>query len=257
MGIVRLTVSCCLALSLLAGWASPVLEGRVIKVAGGDSLVLLDSRAQEHPIRLAFVDAPSLAQSFGEESQAALASMTLGKPVWARLTGEDGQGRVIADVIEPGGRSVNLELIKRGLVWHDDFQTQTASERDTYRSALLDAQRARRGIWGLDRLEHPRDLRARGEQILKLWNYGAAACAALMLFAGVFALYGDRINSWLARHEEARRVDSERFRLRKIAEEAQEAERQRILTVANAEMDRLAAVRRQQLQEREQRAPLA
>jgi endonuclease YncB( thermonuclease family) len=49
-----------LALSGPTAWAE-VLEGRVVSVADGDTITLLDSNRQQHRIRLAGIDAPEKA----------------------------------------------------------------------------------------------------------------------------------------------------------------------------------------------------
>jgi endonuclease YncB( thermonuclease family) len=57
----------CSVLLLLLGFASAtgraeVLEGRVVAVADGDTITLLDRNRQQHKIRLAGIDAPEKAQ---------------------------------------------------------------------------------------------------------------------------------------------------------------------------------------------------
>jgi len=51
------------------------LQGRVVRVSDGDTVVVLDSAQQEHKIRLAGIDAPEKAQAFGSRSKEALSAV--------------------------------------------------------------------------------------------------------------------------------------------------------------------------------------
>lgn len=226
------------------GLAGPVLQGRVIEVSGGDALRLLDDRGREHSIRLAHVDAPELGQPFGDEAQTALASLVLNRQVTATLQGVDGDRWQLAEVVRQDGRQVGLELVRRGLAWHDELAEHTASERARYREASLEAQRQRRGMWALDRVELPRDYRARGERALSWWlriTYGGGILALGIIVLGI---WGDRLEAWSKKQTELAEQQAEEYRLARTASDEAAAERQRIRNVADREMERLAAERR-------------
>lgn len=241
----------CFLLSILLAictpsWAEDALQGRVVGVAGGQVLTLLDTQHREHKIRLAYIDTPELAQTFGREAQTALASMVLNQEIKLRVLGKAADGSIQAEVISPHGSSVNLELLRRGLAWHDNFERQPTADHERYQAALLDAQRDRRGMWALDHLELPKDFRARRAQLLRWWLYAIAACAALLLYTGIFAVYGPRIEAWSAKQEDQERSRSEQYRQASDASEAAAAEKDRIREIADREMARLATERRQQ-----------
>jgi endonuclease YncB( thermonuclease family) len=227
-------------------WAEEALQGRVVGVAGGQVLTLLDTQHREHKIRLAYIDTPELPQTFGREAQTALASMVLNQEIKLQVLGKAADGSIQAEVIGPRGSSVNVELLRRGLAWHVNFEQQSTADQERYQAALLDAQRDRRGMWALDQLELPKDFRARRAQLLRWWLYAIAACAALLLYAGIFAVYGPRIEAWLAKQEDQEKSRSEHYRQARDASEAAAAERDRIREIADREMGRLAAERRQQ-----------
>jgi endonuclease YncB( thermonuclease family) len=63
---------------ILPAWAE-VLEGRVVAVADGNTITLLDSNQQQHRIRLAGIDAPEKAQTFGQRSKQHLSELAYGK----------------------------------------------------------------------------------------------------------------------------------------------------------------------------------
>lgn len=223
-------------------WADGVLQGRVISVAGGNALTFLDAQHREHKIRLAYIETPERGQAFGEEAQTALAALALNREVKVQMVEKAADGSPQAEVISQNGQNVNLELLNRGLAWHDYFERQSAAEREQYQAALLNAQRDRRGMWALDRLELPRDFRAHREQLLRWWLYVIGACAMLLLFSAVYAVYGRRLDIWLAKQDALDTPRAEERRVEKPTSEA--AERDRIREIANREMDRLAAERR-------------
>jgi len=240
----RLLASFLLALALTPAWGGAVLQGRVVSVTGGDALTLIDALHHEHKLRLAYIDAPELGQTFGDEAQSALAALVLNRDIEAQTLGQAADGSIKAEVKGPNEKNVNLELLSRGLAWHDYFERQPAAEREQYQAASLEAQRGRRGMWALDRLESPRDYRARREQVLRWWLYAVAACAALLLLSGISAIFGDRLEAWLAKQDELEQSRAKDYRLAQVASTAEETERQRTREIANREMDRLASERR-------------
>lgn len=84
------------------------ITGRVLGIADGDTLTLLDSANHQHKIRLAGIDAPEKAQPFGDRSKASLSRLVFDKTVSAECTKLDRYQRKIC-VIFDGGRDVNLE----------------------------------------------------------------------------------------------------------------------------------------------------
>ncbi|MDR7299667.1 endonuclease YncB(thermonuclease family) [Pelomonas aquatica] len=241
---VRTALAYALGLGLAASaWADGALRGQVIRVVGGDVITLVDALHREHRLRLAFVDAPEIGQPFGDEAQSALAAMVLGREVTATLRGDDEDGTALAEVIEPRGHLVNVELVRRGLAWHDYFGVQIKQERDQYQAAMADAQQARLGMWALDRVEAPRDYRARAGQYLRWWLFGVAGLAGFTLLGLIFAIYDKQIAAWIARQDALTKLSAEANRTARIRSEAEAAERDRTRDIANREMDRLAAIR--------------
>lgn len=111
-------------------------------------------------------------------------------------------------------------------------------------AALLEAQRARQGLWSQDRVEAPRDFRARVSQRMRWWLYAVAGLAGFTLLGLVFSIYDRRISAWLERQDEITKASAEAYRLARMQAEAEQAERDRTRELANQEMDRLAAERR-------------
>ncbi|MFN5049146.1 thermonuclease family protein [Roseateles sp.] len=241
----HLAAVCAIGLGLaVPAWADEPLHGQVIGVVGGDIITLVDVRQREHQLRLAFIDAPAPGQPFADEAQSALSAMVLGRQVTAQIRGRDRDGITLVEVVEPHGHIVNLELVRRGLAWRDYFDEQNHPDREQYQAALSKAQRARQGLWSQDRVEAPRDFRARVSQYTRWWLYAVAGLACFTLLGLVFSIYEKRISAWLERQDEITKASAEAYRQARIQAEAEQAERDRTREIANQEMDRLAAERR-------------
>jgi endonuclease YncB( thermonuclease family) len=72
-----IVLALCLALQANAG----TLLGKVINVADGDTITVLDDTHTQHKIRLAGIDAPEKRQAFGNVSKQSLADMVAGQSV--------------------------------------------------------------------------------------------------------------------------------------------------------------------------------
>ena len=96
----RGALALCLFLLLLAAPASAadLLEGRVVRIADGDTLTVLDRHQVQHRVRLAGIDAPERGQPFGERSKQDLARLTFGNPVEIRWHKPDRYGRLVGQV---------------------------------------------------------------------------------------------------------------------------------------------------------------
>ena len=91
------------------------LEGRVVKIADGDTLTMVVD-GQKERIRLSDIDTPERKQPFGMRARQALAEMTFGKTISVFTTTRDRYGRVIGHVTAEGV-DVNAELVRRGYAW--------------------------------------------------------------------------------------------------------------------------------------------
>ena len=90
-------------------------EGKVIKVADGDSITILHE-GKELRIRLAEIDAPERGQPFWRKSKEALANYVAGKEVRVEEFDVDQYGRVVGHVYF-GKLWVNGELVRGGYAY--------------------------------------------------------------------------------------------------------------------------------------------
>ena len=127
---------------------SQPLNGRVVAIADGDTITILDSANTQHRIRLEGIDAPESHQAFGEQSRLSLSEMIFGKDVTVTYQKIDQYGRLVGKIILEG-KDINLEQVKAGLAWHYKFyeDEQTPEDRDAYAKAESEARAARRGLW--------------------------------------------------------------------------------------------------------------
>lgn len=139
----------CLALALAASAQADIISGRVVSIADGDTLTVLDASNTQHKIRLAGIDAPEKKQPFGNASRQHLAQQVFSKAVLVVHNKKDRYGRQVGK-IAVDGVDVNLAQIKAGLAWHYKAyeREQSPADRTAYAAAELVARSARRGLWG-------------------------------------------------------------------------------------------------------------
>lgn len=137
----------------LAGVASTALAdvytGRVVAIADGDTLTVLDKAKVQRKVRLSGIDAPEKRQSFGTVSRKHLADLVFGKTVTVAYRKIDRYGRQIG-VVRVGEIDANLAQIRAGLAWHYKHyeREQPPDERAAYAAEERNARENKRGLWG-------------------------------------------------------------------------------------------------------------
>jgi len=140
-----------LILSLLLATTAnaETLSGRVVSIADGDTVTMLDSSNTQHKIRLAQIDAPETghgknkpAQPYGEKSKAALSELVFQQTVEAQCQTKDRYGRLVCKILV-NGTDANLEQVKNGWAW---VYTKYARE-SSYFEAEATAKAKRIGLW--------------------------------------------------------------------------------------------------------------
>jgi len=124
------------------------LTGRVVRVADGDTITVLDSSNTQHRIRLEGIDAPESHQAFGTQSKKNLSDMVFDKDVTVIYQKTDQYGRLVGKLVLDG-KDINLEQVKTGMAWHykDYEREQAVADRELYARAEDEARAARRGLW--------------------------------------------------------------------------------------------------------------
>ena len=124
------------------------LEGRVVGVADGDTITVLDAGNRQTRIRLQGIDAPESSQAFGQASKRGLSDLVFERQVVVEYEKTDRYGRTLGKVLA-GGRDVNLLQVEAGLAWHYKYyqDEQSPADRRLYADAETEARSARRGLW--------------------------------------------------------------------------------------------------------------
>lgn len=141
------------------------IAGRVVHVADGDTVTVLDASKVQHKVRLAGIDAPEKAQPFGQRSRESLEDLVAGRTVIVETHKKDRYGRYVGKVIL-NSRDVNVEQIRRGMAWfyREYAHEQSAADRQIYEQAEIDARAARVGLWADKAPTAPWDYRRSGRR---------------------------------------------------------------------------------------------
>lgn len=133
------------------------VEGRVVGIADGDSITLLDADKTQHRIRIDGIDAPEKAQPFGDRSRQNMVRMVAGKEVIVECHKTDRYGRQICKVrVQPSdcpayGKTLDVghAQILGGLAWwyRQYAKEQSAEDRGRYESAEQEARARKIGLW--------------------------------------------------------------------------------------------------------------
>lgn len=118
--------------------------GKVIKISDGDTCDVLTADKETIRLRWNAVDSPETGQPFGANARRWVSERIGGKTVRVVELDRDRYGRVIAEIYEGPGESINVELVRSGLAWH---YTQYAPDRDDVAAAEKEARARIRGLW--------------------------------------------------------------------------------------------------------------
>ena len=137
-----------LALCLVFQVQADTLLGKVINVADGDTITVLDDTHTQHKIRLTGIDAPEKRQAFGNVSKQSLVEQVAGQSVAVEWVKVDKYGRKVGKVLL-AGLDCNLVQIKRGLAWHyKQYQReQSPTDQQSYAAAEIEARQVQAGLW--------------------------------------------------------------------------------------------------------------
>ncbi len=92
------------------------LDGKVVRVADGDTITILTAAKQQVKIRLYGIDCPEDGQEFGNVAKKFTAKMVAGKHVNVIPYDTDRYGRTVG-VVTVNGKNVNESIIAAGYGW--------------------------------------------------------------------------------------------------------------------------------------------
>jgi len=141
------------------------LIGKVVAIADGDTVTVLDVTNTQHRIRLSGIDAPERGQDRWRVSKQYLSNRVFSQQVAVEYNKTDRYGRVVGRVLRDG-EDINLELLQVGGAW---FYWKYAKElpaglRESYPAAEAAARVQRRGLWQSTSPVPPWEWRQRGRK---------------------------------------------------------------------------------------------
>ena len=92
------------------------ISGKVINIADGDTLTILNSENNQVKIRLAAIDAPEKSQPFGNRSKQSLSDMCFGKQARIEVVDTDRYGRTVG-MVTCGDVRANDAQVASGMAW--------------------------------------------------------------------------------------------------------------------------------------------
>lgn len=131
------------------------ITGRVVRIADGDSLSLLDRNNKQHAIRLYGIDAPERDQPHGRAAATALAALVANQRIGVAVIEEDDYGRLVGTAYVDGN-DINLAMVRAGHAW---WYRHYASREHSLAAAEQEARQAQRGLWSGDAPVPPWDWR--------------------------------------------------------------------------------------------------
>lgn len=120
-----------------------ILSGKVVRVADGDTVTLLDSTNTQIRIRLYGIDCPESKQDFGQVAKRFASDLCFGQPIKVEVRDIDRYGRTVGIIWVQDTLNVNLELLKAGLAWHYKQYDKTPE----YAKAEENAREKKLGLW--------------------------------------------------------------------------------------------------------------
>lgn len=159
-----LATQLCLILLLPMYAYADTISGRVVSVASGDTITILDANKTKYKVRLSGIDAPEKAQPYGDLSKKSLSDLVYGKDVdieWLKL--EKQHQRVVGKVLL-NGVDINLAQVKLGMAWFFLHYQNEQSEQDrlNYANAQVAAENKQIGLWQDNNPTPPWEFRKQG-----------------------------------------------------------------------------------------------
>lgn len=122
-----------------------IIIGKVVRIADGDTITLLDESNKQIKIRLHGIDCPERHQDFGSVARQFTADKCFKKIIRAEIKNTDRYGRKVATIILPNGKNLNKELLKAGLAWHYINFDKSRELASIEKKARL----KRKGLWSM------------------------------------------------------------------------------------------------------------
>lgn len=118
------------------------VQGKVVRILDGNTFEFLAADGERYIVVLAGIDCPELTQAYGDEARICLEKLALDKNASLTLKGKDRVGNNIAEVMIDGKKDPRIQLLKDGLAW--TIEGNSNAELEAYRVA---SQSKKKGLW--------------------------------------------------------------------------------------------------------------
>lgn len=142
----------------------------VVACNDGDTCRLKASDNTQIKVRLVGIDAPEMGkkskkkkkdgQAGGQEAKDFLNKLVVGKTVTLRSYGADAYGRNLAEIIIDN-QPANLKMVSEGLAEVYRGKPPRGFDLMPYQTAQDEAMKSKKGIWGMQDYESPKEFRKR------------------------------------------------------------------------------------------------
>ncbi|XZG69826.1 thermonuclease family protein [Chitinibacteraceae bacterium HSL-7] len=122
---------------------------RIERVSDGDTVRVQVGRQKSYSLRLSYIDAPELKQSYGKASRDHLLKLIDDRPVEVEVFGQDRYGRKLGRILIDGV-DLSYLMVRDGYAWH--YRQYAKKDQDgidyaQFEVAEVEARRAWRGLW--------------------------------------------------------------------------------------------------------------
>ena len=151
--LIILLFFCILSLSGNNNSVETVVSGKVIKVADGDTITILNSEKKQIKIRLYGIDAPEKAQDYGKISKNYMSELVAGKTINVTVIDIDRYGRSVGR-IKIDDKEVAEEMLKAGLAWVYTYYCKIP-ECEYWKELETQAKTGKIGLWSNPTAQEP------------------------------------------------------------------------------------------------------
>jgi endonuclease YncB( thermonuclease family) len=147
LAVTTLLLSACAAIAPGTTAAAEPIAVTAGRIKDGDSLVVSSGEIRMD-VRLAGIDAPETAQTYGPEARKCLEDIIAGRRLTLDPQKRDKYGRLVSRLLADG-EDVSLELARRGCAWHyvRFAAEQSPEDRTAYAAAQEAARAVKAGLW--------------------------------------------------------------------------------------------------------------
>lgn len=120
-----------------------IIKGKVIKVADGDTITILEENGDKTRVRFYGIDAPEKKQNYGIKSLDVLKDLIDKKEVEIEVKDKDQYGRVVG-IVYYDKKNINLYMLETGNAW---WYKQYSKHNIEFKIAEEKAKLEKLGLW--------------------------------------------------------------------------------------------------------------